>query len=129
MKCTFGHVLSQAALENGLTAVLSDPVRLPAPWAPRHGESFLRVSRWVHGKNTLRWTELRAQEEDPLRRAEWVRARDLFYRFVSQDQATKIELDRVVYLDNPALEVRPLAVRLLLSPLAESFQRVMERAQ
>lgn len=103
LTCAFGHTVPHAALVFGFPA--SSDARLPAPWSALHGESFLAVGRWTRSTNGLRWTELTASEADPLRRAEWARARDLFYRFVARDQATQIVLERVVYLDNPNLEV------------------------
>lgn len=104
LTCAFGHTVPHAALMSGLPAS-SDIARLPAPWSALHGQSFLAVGRWTRGTNGLRSTELTPTEVDPLRRAEWARARDLFYRFVARDQATQIVLERVVYLDNPTLEV------------------------
>lgn len=130
--CSFGHAIPQACIIAGFPAESID-TPLPTPWAPKAGVSFLSVGRWNRGstnlsaggqllpstslpvtpgglpeqspRRTLRWTELCEREGDPLRRLEWVRAKELFYRFVMRDQSVQIELDRVVFLDNPILEV------------------------
>lgn len=75
-----------------LTTCLSNDI-----WAPK-SPAFFEKGEWkVTGK--VRYTTL-SGEADMHREAEYLRAKDLFYKFTSRDKFANYELERVVVLQN-----------------------------
>lgn len=65
---------------------------------------------------SVRHTDL-ANESEQVREAEYLRAKDLFYKFTARDKLANYELERVVLLQNDRIELT----------FAASLARLLER--
>lgn len=108
LRCSTGHDVTREEAEAGVAMLQTH--RHHRLWAPLHGDAFLKCApeMW-HAEGPARITELTDQEEQPARKAEYLRARKAFYEFVGADREKTLVLKKVEFIENDVLEARFLA--------------------